>query len=209
MKFNLWKNLKRRIRRGRRPLLTLGCCLLLLGSGPLAGTASAGGSVDHAEGEPAPGLSDRLQSGQPPVNVRLRRTFLCGEELKLLGVMPVKKVVYLLSSHPQWTATLDNTGAVELTESVDDLSETCKKHAVIGLDKNGNLSLFDGPPKKEKVVRTFFQLDMRYLESALPKEEVDRLINGIRVQDKDEYDSVLSTFTEFALNSRAASAKTN
>lgn len=206
MKFNLWKNIKKRIRRVRKPLLTLGCCLLLAGTGPLASSASADGAGAKAEGEPSPGLSDRLLSGQPPINVRLRRTFLCGEEYKLLGVMPVQKVVDLLVKHPRWTATLDKDETVLLAENVDDLSETCKKNAVIGLDKNGNLSLFEGPPKDEKVVRTFFQLDMRYLESALPKDEVDRLINGIRVQDKDEYNSVLSTFSDYVRNTRPAAA---
>nr|WP_246427575.1 BofC C-terminal domain-containing protein [Paenibacillus phyllosphaerae] len=82
---------------------------------------------------------------------------------------------------------------------IDDLSDACKESATFGVDKSGNLSLFDGPPKKEKVLRTFFQLDVNFMESSLPKEQVEQLTTGIRVTDKDEYNSVLSTFSDYAV----------
>nr|WP_306220202.1 BofC C-terminal domain-containing protein [Cohnella sp. WQ 127256] len=89
-----------------------------------------------------------------------------------------------------------------MEESIDDLSPQCSKTAYIGMDKDANLILFDGPPKKEKVIRTFFQLDIEMLESRLNEERLRELTKGIRVTDKDEYNSVLSTFNEFAsLNS--------
>ncbi|GJM75081.1 hypothetical protein HMSSN036_72970 [Paenibacillus macerans] len=43
-----------------------------------------------------------------------------------------------------------------IDERINGLSETCSKQGYIGIDKDGNLTLFDGPPKKEKVIRTFF-----------------------------------------------------
>ncbi|MNN87817.1 hypothetical protein D3C81_2054220 [compost metagenome] len=79
------------------------------------------------------------------------------------------------------------------------MSETCRQEGYIGIDKNGNLSLFEGPPKNEKVIKTFFQLDVETMESALPNEVLKQLKQGIRVQDASEYNSVLSTFSDFAL----------
>ena len=51
---------------------------------------------------------------------------------------------------------------------------------------------------KQKVLRTFFQLDVHYMESSLPKERLNELVNGIRISDMDDYNSVLSTFSDFA-----------
>lgn len=70
----------------------------------------------------------------------------------------------------------------------------------MGIDKDGNLSLFEGPPEDEKVLRTFFQLDVETMESVLPEEAIKQLQQGIRVQDMDEYNSVLSTFSDFAVD---------
>lgn len=80
--------------------------------------------------------------------------------------------------------------------------ETLSKggQAYIGMDSSGGLSLFEGKPDKEKVMRTFFQIDIKSMETSLPKEIVQQLHEGIRVQDLDEYNSVISTFSDFALD---------
>jgi forespore regulator of the sigma-K checkpoint len=84
-------------------------------------------------------------------------------------------------------------------EQIDDLSPGCKDTAYFGLDKEDNLSLFDGVPSDKKVIRTFFQLNMGFLESSLQMEAIEELRQGIRVTDMLEYNSVLSTFSEFAV----------
>nr|WP_260440137.1 BofC C-terminal domain-containing protein [Cohnella lubricantis] len=86
-----------------------------------------------------------------------------------------------------------------IEESVDDLSPECRKSAYMAIDPVGYLSIFDGPPQKKRVIRTFFQLDVKSLESSFSKERLKEMANGIRVSDKDEFNSVLSTFSEFAL----------
>ena len=52
----------------------------------------------------------------------------------------------------------------------------------------------------KNVIRTFFQLDVNTLESSLPEGVLEQLQEGIRIQDKDEYDSVISTFSDFAVD---------
>jgi forespore regulator of the sigma-K checkpoint len=74
----------------------------------------------------------------------------------------------------------------------------------IGLDADGNLALFDGKPDRSKpdrnkVLQTFFQIDIEYLESSLPKQSVDRLYEGIRIHNYAQYNEVLSTFAGFAV----------
>ena len=139
--------------------------------------------------------------GDAPSAVRMKKVYLCGEETRLLGMKTPGEVLGLLRAHPEWTAEMDEERSIVLTETVDDLSDACRGSATFGVDSGGNLTLFQGPPKEEKVMKTFYQLDLQYLESSLPKNELDKLLSGIRVQDRDEFNSVLSTYNDYALNS--------
>ncbi|WP_028611808.1 BofC C-terminal domain-containing protein [Paenibacillus harenae] len=201
MEFSLWKNLKKRLRRKRRPMWMLGCVLLALFAVTLLFLPQAGKGYAAS-----PALSDNdsfiqsLKSQKMPLNVKLHRVYVCGEEMKPLGRLTINQIVKLLEAHKEWRAELDTEQhAVLFEQQVDDLSEHCKENAYFGVDKSGNLTLYDGAPKKEKVVRTFFQLDVRYMESSLPQDKLDELANGIRVSDIDEFNSVLSTYSDFAV----------
>jgi forespore regulator of the sigma-K checkpoint len=200
--FSLWKQIKKRLRR-RRPMWTLGSLLFLLALGfSLIWTGSiftGAQTVFAALDAPAPSLIETLRHRGGILTVKLHRVYLCGEEIKPLGRMDARQTVVLLQSHPNWTARLDGNGTVWMEEAVDELSAFCKEGAYFSIDKQGFLSLFDGPPDKEKVLRTFFQLDVGYLESSLPKERLDELERGIRVTDLAEFNSVLSTFSDYAL----------
>lgn len=101
------------------------------------------------------------------------------------------------SAEHQWM--LQPNGEVLLKEQNEGSPEGSKRNGYIGIDKNGNLSLFEGPPKKEKVIKTFFQLDVEMMESALPDEVIKQLQQGISVQDIEEYNSVISTFSDYAV----------
>ncbi|QYR23400.1 BofC C-terminal domain-containing protein [Paenibacillus sp. sptzw28] len=218
MEFSLWKQLKKRLRRGRRPLWTLGCLLGLLAllAEPAAVNAKlmvsstshillsskeghAGADV-HSPERNKGSVIQVLASHKGPITVKLHRIYLCGDETKRLGRMDAKSVLGLLKRHSDWTAVMDQAGAVIMEQRIQDLSDACKENAYMSLDKAGNLSLFEGPPKKEKVLRTFFQLDVNYMESSLPKERFNELVNGIRISDIDDYNSVLSSFSDFAVD---------
>ncbi|GKU75701.1 BofC C-terminal domain-containing protein [Paenibacillus sp. L3-i20] len=221
MIFSLWKQLKRRIRRQRRSLWKLGGISLFLLASIGAVTLFMSG-IAHANGDlrkdsmtgnsfkliktttsndaDQPSVSQKLQDNRAAVFVVLQRIFVCGEETEPLGEMASEDVMGMLQEHPEWSATLQEDGkTVMLEQRIYDLSNHCKSHAYFGVDKSGNFSLFDGIPKEEKVMRTFFQLDIHFMESSLPHDQLDQLTQGIRVSDIDEYNSVLSTFSDYAL----------
>lgn len=77
---------------------------------------------------------------------------------------------------------------------------TCRDNAYIGLDDHDHLTLFDGNPKSGKVVRRLFKVDIEYAENSLPAETIDQLMNGIQITDDAEYSSVLSSFTDYAVD---------
>lgn len=199
--FSLWKNLKKRLRRKRRPLWMLGGIMFCL----LAGWCAVSYAETVYAETPKPANNNQsiiksLQQKQEPLSVQLHQVYVCGEEMKTLGRMMTEQIVQLLLNHPEWTATMDkDQSTILFEERIDDLSEHCKANAYMGVDKKGNLTLYDGVPKKEKVVRTFFQLDVRYMESSLPQDKLDKLSRGIRISDIDEYNSVLSTYSDYAM----------
>lgn len=217
------KDIKKRIKRTRKPVWSLGLWAALIAGAVISGTLISRHYVDRwidsapLGGDSLPVWSDNLPVSYDPyssergealtalsrwqgeVEITLHRAYLCGEETRRLGKHTTQEAMDLIKAHREWDAAFNSAGQVTIEENVDDLSPECRKSAYIAIDPVGYLSLFDGPPKKEKVVRTFFQLDVRSLESSFSKERLKELANGIRVSDKDEFNSVLSTFSEYAL----------
>ncbi len=175
-------------------------------SQPLATTVMA--DVDTKE--PSHTSSAEVHSSQVQVlqsirasgigrKTHLLTTYVCGTETLSLGTLSSQQLESLLKQHPDWKGRLNTRGEVWLERKVEDLSELCKQHAYMGMSMDGQLTLFEGPPKKEKVIRTFFQLDVGSMETALPEGVYEQLQQGIRVQDMNEYNSVISTFSDFAV----------
>lgn len=138
--------------------------------------------------------TDRLTS------VVMETHYICGIETEKLGKMSIPQLKVLLQQHPEWKAEVVSADTLQIKKQVDDLSPLCKEQAYISVDAVGNLNLYEGRPAEEKVIRTFFQMDVGSLESSLPEGVLEQLQQGIRVQDKDEYNSVISTFSDYAID---------
>lgn len=139
--------------------------------------------------------------------VHLNKNYTCGQESSVLGLMRPEEIETLAKQHPEWSGRLAPGGDVWFDEQVQGMSDICERDGYVGIDKKGYLSLFEGPPKEEKVIRTFFQLDVETMESALPTEVLEQLQNGIRIRDIEEYNSVLSTFSDYAVEASEGAMK--
>lgn len=134
--------------------------------------------------------------------VHLQTTYVSGEEVQTLpGAKSPAELKALIEEHPGWNGWISKEGDLWLEQRVNDLSPLTKKEAYIGVDEQGNLTLFKGPPAGEEVLKTFFQMDIGSMKSSLPEEIWNQLHEGIRVQDIEEYNSVLSTFSDYARDS--------
>ncbi|MFC0212570.1 BofC C-terminal domain-containing protein [Paenibacillus chartarius] len=211
---NLWKQLKRRLRTRRR-WLALGIFVLIA-----AGVTIVAGQIRQSredgaddasawsafapivQNDDAKKLADTLAAIEREGKARevvILKTYVCGDERQKLGILPPGGIRKLHQEHPDWPLTLEEDGTAAFHQSIDDLSPACKETAYFGIDDNGNLTLFDGEPDRDHVIRTFFQLNIHHLESSLPQDTVNHLYSGIRVGDLAEYNSVLSTFSDFAV----------
>jgi forespore regulator of the sigma-K checkpoint len=143
--------------------------------------------------------TDAMQPSKEKQDVYIQTLYVCGEVTERLGVWSAAKLEEQQKKHPEWLIRMNEQGKVTFIKHVEDLSPSCKLHAFMGLDENGNLSLFNGMPAADNVIRTFFQLNIRHLESSLPKDTLKQLQDGIRITDMAEYNSVLSTFSDYAI----------
>ncbi|MEI7025263.1 BofC C-terminal domain-containing protein [Paenibacillus sp. y28] len=208
----LLKQLKKKLRMKRR-WLSLGVWLFVVISisaagwlltreaaptDPLSRTVSSS-IQETAEPGHQQSMLDRIKSVGKEVEVFMQTNFVCGQDIEPLGAKAYAEIEALHQEHPDWAISLNGQGQVYFVAHVDDLSQHCKEHAYFGLDKGGNLSLFDGLPGEENVLRTFFQLNITHMESSLPHQTVKELRDGIRVTDMSEYNSILSTFSDFAV----------
>lgn len=142
---------------------------------------------------------DVLMRDNEPKLVFHQKNYVCGEEVVQLGWLKPGEIADYSLQNPRAVISLQDNQQVYLTEQIDDLSEKCKGNVYFGIDKDGNLSLFEGMPAEEQIIRTFFQLNVQHLKSSLPSETLNQLYDGIRILDLDDYNSVISTFSDYAV----------
>ena len=219
---NLMKRLKKQLRSVKRRV-TLAALLFLIGLAGYGGTLiltqqhSPAAAPVFADGEPAGARLREAGTGSPadPVAERteqslqevaasglsrqayLKRNYVCGEETELLGTMTPSAILQYAKQHHEVELALDKDGNALFVVAVADLSPQCKENAFFGIDSYGNLNLYKGTPGADNVIRTFFQLDVEQLKSSLPEDTWKQLIAGIRVSDVNEFNSVLSTFSDY------------
>ncbi|MEO3947127.1 BofC C-terminal domain-containing protein [Gorillibacterium sp. CAU 1737] len=185
------------------PLCTGGLCPIL--------TKTVLPSLNPMKGKHEEGALQAIETMVQGVEARQsfhRRVYVCGEELQALGPMTKRDLMLYATRFPQASASLTADGQVMFTEEIEDLSPGCKENAFFGMDAGGNLTLYDGVPEDQKVIRTFFQLNVEDLRSSLPADAWDELHTGIRVRDLEEFQSVLSTFSDYmAVSVPAVSTK--
>jgi forespore regulator of the sigma-K checkpoint len=70
-----------------------------------------------------------------------------------------------------------------------------KANGYFGITEDGILTIFNGRPDKLRIIRPFFQIDIKKLESKKQEE----LIQGIPIKTKDRYVKVLETFKQYSI----------
>jgi forespore regulator of the sigma-K checkpoint len=222
MKYSkLMKQLKKQLRSVKRrvTLATLlflvgiasysGWVILSQGQSPTAVPVFAGeqmheGSAPEGAGTPTDAAAKRTEQTLHTIatssNSRqayLKKNYVCGEETELLGTWTPSAILQYAKKHHEVELMLDEKGNVLFLEVVADLSPQCKENAFFGIDSYGNLNLYNGTPGTDNVIRTFFQLDVEQLKSSLPEANWKQLVAGIRISDVNEFNSVLSTFSDY------------
>ncbi|APH04250.1 BofC C-terminal domain-containing protein [Bacillus weihaiensis] len=128
------------------------------------------------------------------VNVILQRKYLDGEVSEELTKETIGSMEDFWAMFASWQLVEHNQERIVLKKDIDDISPLLKTNGYFGLAGDGTLSIFNGKPTSNEVIQSFFQIDMEKLESHKHIE----LIEGIRIQSKDQYLEVLKTLETYS-----------
>ncbi|MBX6395354.1 MAG: BofC C-terminal domain-containing protein [Alicyclobacillaceae bacterium] len=80
---------------------------------------------------------------------------------------------------------------------VGDVPDDAKGHLFFALRDDGHLVLYEGAPVTGTVVRDFGRLDTARAGRGLPQGTLEGLRRGVRIDGREDYLSVLSTYGEY------------
>ena len=130
--------------------------------------------------------------------------YVVGEDLLETKIEVVKSIDEIKNKYPEWEVIEVSVNKIILSRNIEDISPDCKNRTYFSLNREGYLTLFSGEPNnisgQNTIIETFFRIDIDKLESSLPIEPLQQLYEGIPIQDLAEFNSVLSTFSEFSID---------
>jgi forespore regulator of the sigma-K checkpoint len=136
------------------------------------------------------------QSPAVKMNILLERVYLDGEvseEIKKETIVSMKDI---WEKYKGWQLVDMDDEQIVFQKTINDISPLLKANGYFGLTKDGTLSIFEGKPNQSsRVIQSFFQIDVKKLESHQQKQ----LQKGIRVVSKSRYKDVIETYRHFAL----------
>lgn len=127
--------------------------------------------------------------------VVLEKVYLDGEVSKEVVNESNSSQQDFWAKYDQWQLVDATESTVIFRKNVDDISPLLKANGFFGVTSKGVLSIYNGKPGQSKIIQSFFQIDIKKLESKTQEE----LIQGIPIKSKDHYVEVLETFKPYSL----------
>ncbi len=167
------------------------CPLILLGFLLVFGGTSAEAF------EPNNGLAtvttESLQEEGPLViEVELRTNYADGVTTKQSVYETIWAMEDFWSQYADWQLVDQEEGKMVFERNFEDISPASKQNGHFGLTEDGVLTIFDGDPADEKVIQTFFQIDVGKLES----QRREQLMDGIPVESWYQFEDVIQSFSK-------------
>lgn len=127
------------------------------------------------------------------VEVQLRKVFLDGEA----SIEVVNQTIYSMedfwAQYSDWQLIDQNSERIVFEKQINDISPLLKASGYFGVSEDGVLSIFNGKPNGQEIIQSFFQIDVKKVESYLQKQ----LKDGIPVKSKENYQKVLDVFKPY------------
>jgi forespore regulator of the sigma-K checkpoint len=146
-------------------------------------------NMDQGENEDSSTANDPVT-----LTVILERVYLDGEVSEEIVEETIWAMEDFWGEYENWQLIHQDEEQVVFQQHVDDISPLLKSNGYFGISDEGVLTIFDGRPNSSnKVIQSFFQIDIEKLESR----QHDLLKKGIKVGNKAEYINVLETYRTF------------
>ncbi|MFS0861704.1 BofC C-terminal domain-containing protein [Fredinandcohnia sp. 179-A 10B2 NHS] len=132
-------------------------------------------------------------NGPLEVTVILERVYVDGEVSEEIIKETILSMEDFWAEYEDWNLVHQDEDQVVFQQRIDDISPLLKSNGYFGITEDGTLSIFNGKPESNKVIQSFFQIDVEKLESY----QHSLLKKGIKIGSKDEYMNVLETFKTY------------
>ncbi|NRD75970.1 BofC C-terminal domain-containing protein [Bacillus sp. BRMEA1] len=140
-------------------------------------------------------LGDQSRTEPLHITVVLERIYLDGEVSQEVVKETCWSKENFWSKYDQWQLIQNNGTKMVFRKQVDDISPLLKANGFFGITKEGVLTIFNGRPDHSRIIQSFFQIDIKKLESKKQEE----LLQGIPILTKDRYVQVLETFKPYSV----------
>lgn len=165
-----------KLRMGQKLYLAVAICMACLFSLP----------VCKAEGQAA-------ELATPIFKITLQSIFLDGELTEEIIFKETASAEEVMKQYSEWELVKQTEKELIFQKQINDISPLLKANGYFGLTEDGVLSIFNGRPNDSDVIHSFFQIDVDMLEVKKQNE----LSNGIRINDKEQFQAVLETFKPY------------
>jgi len=126
--------------------------------------------------------------------------YIVGQDNIETTTATISSVYDIEEKFSEWSLVTNEENKVVLERLVEDISPECKDGAYFAISPEGYLTLYHDNVNEEndETIQTFFRINIKSLESGLPQEPIEQLYQGIPIRDLAEFNSVLSTYSEFS-----------
>jgi len=140
-------------------------------------------------------LADEKAISEPlRLSVTLEKMYVDGEISQETVVETVKSWEDFWSKYENWTTVDIGKNSVVLRKQVEDISPLLKSNGYFGLGQGSVLAIFNGRPPYSQIIQSFYQIDVKKLESR----KHDELKRGIPIRTKDKYVEVLESYKPYS-----------
>ncbi|MFT8323311.1 MAG: intercompartmental signaling factor BofC [Bacillus sp. (in: firmicutes)] len=133
------------------------------------------------------------------IDVVLKRIYLDGEISEECLEETVWSMEDFWSKYDRWQLENMEKNKLVFKQEVDDISPLLKTNGYFGITDEGILTIYNGKPEYSHIIQSFFQIDLKKLEST----EQKNLQNGIPIKTKTRYVNVLESFKQYTTKNQA------
>lgn len=129
----------------------------------------------------------------PIYKITLQSIYVDGELTEEIIFKETASLDEVIKQYMDWELMKQTDKELVFQKQINDISPLLKVNGYFGVTEDGVLSIFNGKPTDSDVIHSFFQINVEMLEVKKQNE----LGKGIRVNDREQYESVLEAFKPY------------
>jgi forespore regulator of the sigma-K checkpoint len=148
-----------------------------------------------ASGEDSPHQQQQPITKPLERKVILQRVYVDGEMSEETQIVKILAMEDFWADYRDWQLIDQNEERIIFQKTENDISPLLKANGFFGIAGNGTLSIFNGKPQKSQIIQSFFQIDVKKLETNKQQE----LQKGIPILNKGRYKKVIEAYKPYSL----------